>query len=117
MDLFKQACWLHCQFTVMRYLMSNAHGRQDGVEKAERHQELCAFYVAALCGLQNVDLVRRTHERQYQLVHSKTQELTDYLDEAIGFPLKSPPDYVVMAPAFFEKFHMLALEALQVATA
>lgn len=114
MNLFKQACWLACDVAVHRYLMSNAHGRQSGAEKAERHAELCKFYVAAVRGINDVDLVRRHHEDDYDKVHTKTQELTDYLDEVIGFPLDSAPDYDVLAPLFFDKFHQLALEALGV---
>lgn len=114
MDLFKQACWLHCQFAIGRYLMSNASGRQNGAEKAIRHEELCSFYVAAVNGVDDLDLVRRYHEQAYQTVHTKTQELTDFLDEMIGFPLNSQPDYDNLAPKFFEDFHSLALEALNV---
>ncbi|MGG2621628.1 hypothetical protein [Pseudomonas aeruginosa] len=114
MDLFKQASWLFCQFPINRYLMSNAHGRQDGAEKAMRHIELCSFYVATVKGLNNTDMAIRLHEAEFRAVHDKTQELTDYLDEVIGFPLDSRPDYETLAPLFFEKFHALALEALGV---
>lgn len=116
MDLFKQASWLFCQFPINRYLMSNAHGRQDGAEKAMRHIELCSFYVAAVKGLNSTEMAIRLHEDEFRAVHDKTQELTDYLDEAIGFPLDSRPDYETLAPLFFEKFHALALEALGVTT-
>lgn len=112
MDLFKQACKIHTQHIIVRYLMSNADGRQDGAEKAHRHQELCSFYVAVVRGLDDLDLVRRKCETDYKAVHSSTQKLTDYLDEAIGFPLEGGPDYAKLAPLFFERFHGLALEAL-----
>lgn len=114
MDLFKQACWLHCELYITRYLISNTHGRLDGSEKALRHAELCKFYVAAVRGASDVDLARRHYESDYQAVHKKTQELTDYMDEVIGFPLNSTPDYTELAPLFFERFHALALEALGV---
>lgn len=114
MDLFKQACWLACQLNVHRYLMSNAQGRHDGAEKAQRHAALCCFYVAAIKGVDNDELVRRYFDFDFDVVHRTTQELTDNLDEAIGFPLNSTPDYEELAPLFFEKFHELALKALRV---
>lgn len=114
MDLFKQACWLACQLNIHRYLMSNAHGRHDGVEKAKQHAALCCFYVAAVKGVDNDQLVRRYFDFDFDVVHRTTQELTDNLDEAIGFPLNSTPDYEELAPLFFEKFHDLAMKALRV---
>lgn len=111
LDRFKQACWLHLDHTINRYLMSNAEGRWDGAEKAQRHMELCIFYVAVMRGIEE-DTVRRTHEEDYQAVHTKTQELTDKLDTAIGFPVKGRPDYDDLAPKFFKKFHRLAMSVL-----
>lgn len=111
-SLLKNACWLACRFTVHRYLMSCAHGRWDGAEKAMRHIELCTFYVGMHYGVGDVDEVRREYEDDFQRVHDVTQELTDNLDTEIGFPLKSRPDYEIMAPLFFEKFHALAMNAL-----
>jgi len=108
---FKQACWLSLEFAVNRYLMSNAHGRWDGAEKAHRHIELCTFYVAAVRGVSR-DEVRIEFEPDFKAVHDHTQALTDNLDEAIGFPLESDPDYTALAPKFFERFHALALAAL-----
>lgn len=110
---FKQACWLNVQFAIGRYLISNAHGRRDGAEKATRHEELCRFYVAVIRGV-DPEQVRRQYEDDYQAVHTHTQALTDHLDEAIGFPLDSRPDYDVLALKFFERFHELAMEAMQV---
>lgn len=112
-ERFKQACWLAMETAVMRYLMCNANGRWDGAEKAHRHDELCRFYVAAIRGV-SLEGARREYEDDYQLVHEHTQLLTDNLDEAIGFPLESTPDYDVLGPKFFEVFHNLALEALSV---
>ncbi len=110
-DPFRQACWLSLQHAVVRYLMSNSAGRLDGAEKALRHTELCTFYVAAVRGVE-LDRVRRLHEEDYQRVHEQTQQLTDYLDEVIGFPLVGVPDYDQLAPLFFSHFHELALAAL-----
>jgi hypothetical protein len=73
MDLFKQASWLFCQFPIKRYLMSNAHGRQDGTEKAMRHIELCSFYVAAVKGLNSTEMAIQLHEDEFRAVHDKTQ--------------------------------------------
>lgn len=108
---FRQACWLAMSHTIGRYLMSNAKGRWNGAEKAHCHEHLCKFYVAAVRGVE-LDDVRVDHGEDYKAVHDNTQKLTDNLDEAIGFPLESTPDYEVLEPKFFERFHVLALEAL-----
>lgn len=116
-QMFKQACRLHLDHTINRYLMSNAHGRLDGAEKAQRHIQLCTFYVAAVRGVDDLDMVRRgleSHEDDFQAVHEATQALTDHLDEVIGFPLDDRPDYDALVPLFFERFHELALQALGV---
>jgi len=110
--LFEKACRVHTDFAVNRYLMSCADGRQDGAEKALRHRELCSFYVAISRGYSDPEVAAREREDDYMAVHSETQKLTDYMDEVIGFPLKGRPDYSVLAPAFFKKFHALALGAL-----
>jgi len=112
MDLFKNACRIHTGFAVNRYLMSNAAGRQCVAEKAQRHMELCSFYVATFFG-GDPELVPAMHSEAYETVHSATQALTDYLDERIGFPLNSRPDYEQLAPLFFEEFHSLAVDALR----
>ncbi|WP_338924788.1 hypothetical protein V0M98_34780 (plasmid) [Pseudomonas silesiensis] len=112
MSMFKQACRIHLEHCIVRYLMSNSKGRMDGAEKATRHIELCSFYVAAVRGA-DPDRVRNKYEADYQAVHTKTQELTDHLD-SIGFPLDCRPDYEELVPLFFERFHALALEALNV---
>lgn len=111
MDRFKQACWLSVQFNIARYLMSNADGRWDGAEKAQRHMELCKFYVAAVRGFDDADEVDVICD-DYIAVHDATSALTDYLDEVIGFPLKGRPDYDTLGPLFFEKWHELAMGAL-----
>ena len=110
-DRFKAACRIHTGFAVMRYLMANAEGRLNGFEKAEKHRELCSFYVAVTHECDPVEAMSK-HPGAYQAVHRETQKLTDYLDEAIGFPLHGRPDYDALAPLFFERFHALALAAL-----
>lgn len=113
MEQFKHVCWLHTQFNIHRYLMSNADGRLDGAEKAHRHMQLCYFYVAAIRGLEESDHEVKCGD-DFDAVHDKTADLTSFLDEEIGFPLKGVPDYDKLAPLFFDKFHALAIEALSV---
>jgi len=110
-ELFENACWLFCRGTVHRYLMVNAHGCWDGAEKAQRHRELCCFYVAARLGLLDEGSVKLNCP-EYVAVHDATRELTGCLDEAIGFPLLGSPDYDTLAPLFFARFHALAMRAL-----
>lgn len=114
MDMFKNACRLATCHTVARYLMSNADGRWDGAEKATRHMELCAFYTCVALGIHDQDLVRRTDDGEalFDAIHAATQEMTDSMDETIGFPLKGRPDYDTLIPAFFEEFHRLAMAAV-----
>lgn len=111
MDKFKHVCWLHTRRIIARYLMSNAEGRWDGAEKAQRHRELCQFYVAAVRVMEDPSRIDVTSS-DYLSVHKQTQELTDRLDEAIGFPLAGRPDYDVLEPKFFERFHALAMSVL-----
>ena len=101
-----RACRLHADFAINRYLMSNADGRESGAEKAQRHHELCEFYVDVFRGEDDED------QNWYWAAHTATQQLTDNLDTEIGFPLKGAPDYDKLAPLFFERFHALASAAL-----
>ena len=110
-EMFRRAARIHLDFALYRYLMSNAHGRWDGAEKAVRHGEICKFYVSAILGDNS------THNAEdladaYKRVHSATQVVTDHLDESIGFPLDSEPDYDALVPVFFEKIHNIALQCL-----
>ncbi|MDO9099682.1 MAG: hypothetical protein Q7V53_02910 [Caldisericota bacterium] len=108
----KTACRIHTEFMINRYLIANTHGRWDGAEKAQRHIELCKFYVAIFTGVMLDDVLLAD---EFERVHEATQALTDNMDEVIGFPLESRPDYDRLAPLFFEHFHALAVEALQMA--
>ncbi|TXT25146.1 MAG: hypothetical protein FD134_1222 [Gallionellaceae bacterium] len=112
MDFFKNACRIHTDFMVGRYLMSNADGRQNGAEKAHYHMELCKFYVAVTRGHDDPRTVREEYEEDFEVVHERTQELTSFLDERIGFPLTGRPDYDTLKPLFFDLFHELAMAAL-----
>jgi hypothetical protein len=111
MNKFKQACRIHTSFAVHRYLMANTHGRWDGAEKATRHRELCQFYAAVHLEVEPEDV--ELAGPMYAAIHEGTQALTDYLDEAIGFPLEGKPDYDLLAPLFFERFHTLAMAAAE----
>lgn len=110
---FKHACWLHTQHFIHRYLMSNADGRLDGAEKAHRHRQLCSFYVAVVFGIEEDEVHKEFKTLDaYNKIHEETSELTDYMDEQIGFPLKGRPDYDKLVPLFFDKFHSLAMKSL-----
>lgn len=110
-NLFSNACKIQLYPLIYRYLIANTAGRLDGWEKAQRHREMCQFYVAVHTGIpepENVD----TTSQSYAKVHTATQALTDYLDEVIGFPLSGTPNYDSLVDSFFVRFHQLALEAL-----
>jgi hypothetical protein len=94
-----------------RYLLSCSHGRWDGAEKATRHIELCNYYVATFLG-GTLDDAMADHETAWRAVHDATQELTDNLDTAIGFPLEERPDYEMLVPKFFAEFHRIAIGVL-----
>ena len=113
-ERLRQSAKIHTFFDVHRYLMANAHGRRDGAEKARRYRNLCCYYVSVYLGIDPdaVDL----ECAEYVAVHEATQDgLTDCLDESIGFPTDSRPDYDALAPLFFERFHELAVNALRAA--
>jgi len=110
-----------CDFDINRYLMSNADGRWDGAEKAQRHLRLSNWFTAWWFELSGEDAGKRFHlrsgkfkdENVARLVHDSTTPLTDYLDEVIGFPLEGRPDYNTLSPKFFDKFYELATTKLQ----
>ncbi len=109
---FDAACRIYLAPIIARYLLVHQEGRWDGVEKAIRHRELCQFYVAVHRGQLDPEAIQET-DALYREVHEVTQSLTDHLDEAIGFPLVGRPDYDRLIPLFFERFHALALEAME----
>lgn len=111
-DGFRNACQIHLWPLIHRYLMANADGRWDGAEKAQRHREMCQFYVAIHLGQTDPEDIPVAGP-EYRQVHGATQQLTDRLDEAIGFPLVGQPDYGSLAIRFFDQFHELALQALK----
>ena len=111
--MLEAACRLHTDFIIGRYLMANAHGRWNGAEKAVRHRDLCSFYVAVFHQYDDAERAARERRSDYEAVHKATQRLTDNLDQEIGFPLDGPPDYHKLVPAFFKRFHSLAMQALR----
>ncbi len=111
-DYFKNACRLHLQHAIYRYLMVNADGRWDGAEKAQRHREMCQFYAAVHQGHNDPSDIP-VDNPEYLRVHADTQLLlTDRMDDAIGFPLVGRPDYESLTARFFDQFHALAIRAL-----
>jgi hypothetical protein len=119
----KHALYMLMSFPIHRYLMANTAGRLDGYEKAETHLRLSYIYVASQMGIVDSDGATRvmagakTHDdgwvqhgdMVYTYIHDATQELTDYMDEVIGFPIEDTrPDYDTLAPKFFEEFIRLA---------
>lgn len=101
--------WMLMEFSIGRYLLSNTHGRLNGFEKAERHIELCAIFIAAKT-FSNIDSAK-SHE-DLMLIHDATQKLTGNLDKEIGFPIdEQPEDYDELARNFFNKFINLAEDA------
>lgn len=111
------------RFDIARYLMSNAHGRWDGAEKAQRHINLANLFVTWWFELHDVERGGRfevktgkysdSFDSISMIIHDTTRPLTDYLDEVIGFPLESRPDYDKLSPKFFDKFYELATAKLQ----
>jgi hypothetical protein len=109
MDLFKNACRIHLDLLVNRYLLANTAGRASGAEKALTHRAICDFYIAAFNGVE-VEQVGRYYGQQHKALHLHTQSLTDNLDEKIGFPYSGHPDHEELVPKFFEQIHALAME-------
>jgi hypothetical protein len=117
--------WLLMERPIHRYLMSNAEGRLDGAEKAEQHIQMSYIYVASRMGTP-IDLAPRIRYNWYakdgteyeaflyKHIHDETAEnLTDYMDEVIGFPITGRPDYNDLAPKFFKEFLRIADKAYE----
>ncbi len=113
-NMLVAACRIGTDQFIHRYLMSCSAGREDGALKAVMHRHLCEFYVAVYYGYADPDQSARKNHPACKAVHRATQEgLTDYMDEVIGFPINGRPDYDKLGPAFFDKFHAIAVEALK----
>lgn len=99
------------------YLRSNAVGMQNGALKAETHKKLCITFISLYYNISNSLseglLVQPSGKRLTTMVRESTLPLTDYLDEAIGFPLESAPIYRRLTPKFAQKFCELAFEFIE----
>jgi len=101
--------WMLMEHSIVRYLLSKTHGRINGYEKAERHIDLSAIFIASrrLCSID-----RARSDENLMLIHDATTKLTDHLDTEIGFPLNDvPEDYEDLGRKFFNRFLELAEEA------
>jgi hypothetical protein len=107
----KHLMWLLMKREIMRYLNACADEYENGAVKAEVHFGLSSIFVAGYC-MCEIERAANFYYTRWSLVHDKTQELTDYLDEEIGFPRKGDPDYEELAPKFFDKFYDIAKKAL-----
>ena len=110
--LLKNACRAGVGRSCAHYILANQHC--DGALKAHKHDELCRFYVSVVLGCDPDDARQRRRggsEIIYQRIHDHTSNLTSYMDTEIGFKIGERNDLDVLEPAFFEKFHALALEA------
>lgn len=102
----KYLIWLLMEHAIVRYLLSNTHGRLNGFEKAEQHIELCAIFIAIkmFC---STDKAR--NNEKIMKIHDATRELTDNMDKEIGFPIfECPEDYDDLALKFFDRFMEIA---------
>lgn len=104
----KHMLWLSMSVDVHHYLMSNSEGRLDGSEKYNRHKNLIDLYVAGKVGCELDSCF--DYIEYWEAIHDKTQELTGYMDEVIGFPITGRPDYDDLAPKFFKEFIKLCDE-------
>lgn len=88
------------EWEIHRYLMSNTYGREDGVEKAERHMNISAIIFSFIT-------LKKYHEihdfPKMKVIHDYLAEiLTDRMDEVIGFPIyKEIHDYDDLVLKFF----------------
>ena len=101
---------------IARYLMANTKGRLSGNEKVDNHIILTNIYVCNRAGIIDTDATHRVQTTDggfvWRIVHDATQELTDYLDEVIDFPLDDErPDTFSFVRPFFNEFIRLADEA------
>ena len=73
------------ELEIHRYLMSNTYGREDPIEKAERHMNISRILVGFVLCTKYIEL---KHFEIMHEVHDYLAEiLTDRMDEVIGFPI------------------------------
>lgn len=88
------------EFEIHRYLMSNTYGREDPIEKAERHMNISAIVLSFIT-------LKKYHEiydfPKMKVIHDYLAEiLTDRMDEVIDFPVfKEIHDYDEYVWRFF----------------
>ena len=88
------------EMDIHRYLMSNTYGREDPIEKAERHMNISRILVCFVLCTKYIEL---KHFEIMHEVHDYLAEiLTDRMDEVIDFPInKKIYDYDEYVWKFF----------------
>jgi hypothetical protein len=107
----KHLMWLLMKNDIPRYLAVCADGYENGSAKSIIHIHLCDIFIAGYC-MCEIERAMSLYYTRWHIVHEATQELTDYMDDEIGFPKKGTPDYEKLSPLFFDKFFDLAKNAL-----
>jgi len=75
------------EMDIRKYLISNTKDLCNGSMKAHQHKILCATYLSYHYLRDITEDTLYLVDDEYELVHTKTQQLTGYLDEVIKFPL------------------------------
>lgn len=114
-DRLRSAMWHLTCHDMERYLQANASGGPFHA-KGAIHRRLVGYYVAVWYGLDDLYVIEDAgvHAPDVTMaVHLATQQVTSYLDEAIGFPVdNSRIDYAHYTPLLFAKFHEVAVATL-----
>lgn len=106
-DRLTHMLWLSMMEDIVKYLLVNTEGLLNGSEKADHHRSLCNTYLASVLLVMPRDIHRDFDSMDmFDFVHTKTQDLTSFLDDEIGFPLydRNIPDYAEYTVLFFNKF-------------
>jgi len=93
-----------------QYLQSNACGMWDGALKANTHRQLCVLFLANKLQVSRpiVEFLEIDDKPIISSIREATLSLTDNLDDEIGFPLETAPNYKKLTPMFAGKFKKLA---------
>jgi hypothetical protein len=100
----------------LTYLESNAVGRRDGALKANTHEAMCALFVSTYLNVSkdiSWNLKNKDGKRIEDVVREGTRPFTDNIDDIIGFPKDTAPNYRKLTPRFVEGFLALATEIVQ----
>ena len=73
------------EFEIHRYLMSNTFGREDPIEKAERHMNISRILVGFVICTKYIEL--KHFEIMHEVHDYLAEVLTDKMDEVIDFPI------------------------------